>query len=381
MRWTLSAVIAVALAGAGGLTANAKPRASGPERLEITVRASGTADMFSSLTISSRRLASRIAEAERLPAERADCYTDLEITAWETDGRKTVYRMERTGRLWDESAKRLVKLPSDASDRLLRYAETLRSRHYGKLMEWNEARNLVGRKSLFTITDLESGLSFRVQRRAGSDHADVQPLTREDSKTMKRIYGGKWSWQRRAIVVGKDGARIAASMNGMPHGGDGIPDNGFKGHFCVHFLGSTSHRSDTPDPAHQLMVHKAGGELRRYFDSASPGLLAASFVEALNAKDGGMLRLIWAGASAEQTETQNLLLERLDSISHARAGRLAKDDDGDDKLSLSYVLPVLARLKNRRTLHAELRFEFGRSSPQLPWRIVGLSSDHSSLIP
>ncbi|MFB9274998.1 hypothetical protein [Cohnella cellulosilytica] len=380
LRWSLTVLLACGLAGAGEQQANAKRPADRPERLEMTVRASGTAAMFSSLKISSPRLASRIAAAERRPAERVDCYTDLEVSVWETDDRKTVYRLERTGRLWDEAASKLLWLPPDASERLLRYAEALRSRHYGKLMDWNEARSIVGRKSLFTIVDLESGLSFRVQRRAGSDHADVQPVSREDSATMKRIYGDKWSWERRAIVVAKDGARIAASMNGMPHGGDGIPDNGFKGHFCVHFLGSTSHRSDTPDPAHQLMVHKAGGDLRRYFDSASPAALASSFVEALNLKDGDMLSLIWTGASAEETAMLSRLLERLDSIYYARAGKLAQDDDGD-KLSASVDLPVLVRLDGRGTLRAKLRFELARSSPQSPWRIVGLGSDHSSLIP
>jgi len=379
---TLTAALGLACVCGLPAIAKAPPTASEQPRMEMSVRASQAADMFSALTIDSPALVARIARAERLPTERADCYTDLEVTIRDAQGQNKRYRLERKGNLWDEAAQQMLRLSPDASQRLVAYAETLRRRHYGELMDWNEARNVVTRKSLFTIVDLESGLSFRVQRRAGSDHADVQPISREDSKVMKRIYGGKWSWQRRAIVVSKDGTRIAASMNGMPHGGDGIPDNGFNGHFCVHFLGSSSHRSDTPDPAHQLMVHKASGSLRSYFDSASPQVLAASFVEALNQKDGEMLRLIWSDASADRIEAMDRLIGRLESIYVKRTRTAERDDDvQDDKLSAAVALPLLVRLQDRGTLHRELRFEFARSSPHLPWRIVEVASDHSSLIP
>ncbi|MFC4601256.1 hypothetical protein [Cohnella hongkongensis] len=372
--------IAFGLSAGGSLPVSAKPPASEPSTIELVVRASRTADMYSSLTIASPSLSARVAQAERIAGERADDYPDLEVTVRKSSGRKSVYRLERTGQLWDETSSSRLRLPADASDRLLGYAETLRRHHYGKLMTWREARQVVTRKSRFTITDLETGLSFRVQRRAGSSHADVQPVTKEDSKLMKRIYGGTWSWERRAIVVTKGGERIAASMNGMPHGGDGIPGNGFKGHFCVHFLGSTSHRSDTPDPAHQLMVYKASGELRRYFDSASPHELTTSFVEAMNRKDGDMLRLLWPEAANERMEALNRLLDRLESIRIERR-RMPLSDEPDDQLSAAVELPVLVRTKERGAVRAKLRFEVVRSSAGLPWRIVGLTSDHSSLIP
>ena len=58
---------------------------------------------------------------------------------------------------------------------------------------------------------------------------------------MKSIYGGSWSWDRRAILVKYDGHVYAASMNGMPHEDDTISDNDFDGHFCIHFTGSKTH--------------------------------------------------------------------------------------------------------------------------------------------
>jgi hypothetical protein len=195
------------------------------------------------------------------------------------------FRLEQSGNLWNEmDAERLV-LPGNISDKLLKDARILRSRHYRKLIEWEEAEKLLPRKSVFSIRDLETGLNFQVQRRAGSDHADVQPLTKEDTKIMKQIYNGRWSWKRKAIVIYSDGKQFAASMNGMPHGGDGIPGNDFSGHFCVHFLNSSTHRSDEPDLAHQLIVQKAAGSLRSFFDSASPLLIVQSLIEACNQKD------------------------------------------------------------------------------------------------
>ncbi len=72
---------------------------------------------------------------------------------------------------------------------------------------------------------------------------------------MKMIYGGKWSWKRKAIIIELDnGRRIAASMNGMPHGGGAIRENKFYGHFCIHFKDSKTHVTGNIDMAHQIMV-------------------------------------------------------------------------------------------------------------------------------
>ncbi len=132
---------------------------------------------------------------------------------------------------------------------------------YGELIPWEEARNLFPRMGYATVIDFNTRLSFRVQRRAGSDHADVQPLTREDTAVMKKIFRGVWSWNRRAIIVDTGTRRIAASMNGQPHGAGAIPDNNFPGHFCIHFYQSTTH-SHNLDPDHIRMVLRAAGKIR-----------------------------------------------------------------------------------------------------------------------
>ncbi len=132
-----------------------------------------------------------------------------------------------------------------------------------EMLEWKEVNPLLPKYSKFTVLDLETGKQFNVQRRAGSHHADVQPLTAKDTKIMKRIYGGKWSWKRRAILIINKDRMIAASMHGMPHGA-GALENNFPGHFCIHFYGSTTHRTNTMDLSHMLMIYKASGKLEEY---------------------------------------------------------------------------------------------------------------------
>lgn len=113
------------------------------------------------------------------------------------------------------------------------------------------------RGTIATVTDVDTGLSWQVKRSGGTNHADVQPLTAADTAKMKQAYGGKWSWNRRAIWVTIDGVRYAASMNGMPHGSGSITTNNFDGHHCIHFLNSRTHTGNRWDTAHQSMVQKA----------------------------------------------------------------------------------------------------------------------------
>lgn len=129
----------------------------------------------------------------------------------------------------------------------------------GALVPWTTARNIFTVGSVATVIDVETGLSFRAMRRGGYYHADSEPLTVHDTEVIRRLYGGAFSWNRRAIVVQIGNYSIAASMNGMPHEEQRILDNGFPGHFCIHFLGSRIHRTGAIDDAHQSMVRRAAG--------------------------------------------------------------------------------------------------------------------------
>ncbi|WP_241752417.1 hypothetical protein [Paenibacillus alvei] len=281
--------------------------------------------------------------------------------------------MERSGVLWNEAESTRLILTSKAAKQLLAHADSLRERHYGTIIPWNEAKALLPRKSMFSIIDMEKGLKFRVQRRAGSRHADVQPLTKEDTKTMKQVYDDHWSWNRKAIVVVTDDNRkIAASMNGMPHGGDGIPDNGFSGHFCVHFLGSSTHRSIHPDLLHQVMVYMAAGKIEDFLRSLPPERLSEVFIEALSQRDFNLLTAVSEGA---HSETVNYFLQEMESgtIYRMMKRKESPDTDNRDLLTAVLELPVLIKKKNLSEKGVAIRFEFARESVFSPWKIRNVS--------
>lgn len=126
-------------------------------------------------------------------------------------------------------------------------------------MDWwtSGIQKIFAKGTTATITDVATGLAWREQRRGGSNHADVQPLTAKDTAALKKAYGGSWSWKRRAIFVTINGVNYAASMNGMPHGGSSIKGNNFDGHHCIHFTNSRTHCSNKVCKNHQAAIKKA----------------------------------------------------------------------------------------------------------------------------
>lgn len=125
-------------------------------------------------------------------------------------------------------------------------------------LDWfNGGEDIIPKGATFTIKDVNTGKTFTVKRWSGYNHLDAEPLTDEDTAVMKQIYGGEWSWRRRAILVKYDGHVYAASMNGMPHGTTTISGNDFDGHFCIHFYKSRTHETNRVDQEHQNAVERA----------------------------------------------------------------------------------------------------------------------------
>ncbi len=126
-------------------------------------------------------------------------------------------------------------------------------------MDWwtSDIQMIFDKGVVAQITDVETGLTWREKRFGGSNHADCQPLTAADTAAMKKAYGGKWSWNRRAVFVTIDGVNYAASINGMPHGSGSIRDNDFDGHHCIHFTNSRTHGTNSVCPQHQAAIKTA----------------------------------------------------------------------------------------------------------------------------
>ncbi len=153
----------------------------------------------------------------------------------------------------------------------------------GEVLDWfKQAQYLFPQGKTGRVVDPVTGLSFMVKRTMGANHSDTEPLTASDTLTMKQIFGGAWTWARKALVLEADGRRYAVSIAGMPHAGvDGVPlnqnvdnrsgdygygpnddaiaGNGMDGHFDLYFLNCRRHYDNNIDPEHQYNVLSAGG--------------------------------------------------------------------------------------------------------------------------
>jgi hypothetical protein len=230
------------------------------------------------------------------------------------------------------------------------------------MLNWKEANQILPKYTKFTVMDVETGKKFKVQRRAGSQHADVQPLTEKDTLVMKKIYGGKWSWKRRAIIVIKKDQWIAASMHGMPHGAGALKNN-FPGHFCIHFYGSTTHRTNTMDLAHMLMVLKASGKLNEYLGKANPYEVVNAYVAGLKQQDA----MITSQASLQKIAWKPIL-KKVENVTITRMELLpAEDLTGEINLEIPIEIDWAIKDSGRQSFRGEIHLI--RFSPVDAWKV------------
>jgi hypothetical protein len=338
----------------------------------LSVKVSEHSSMQTQLVLQNNRIAKRLLDRTNRRSAFVIPVTDCYITI-HGETSNTLY-VDRLGNVFDSSANEVIHLESDIRDELMDYFDQLRQKHYGASLPWREASKLLPRQSIFKVTDIESGLSFQVQRRAGKNHADVQPLTKEDSAIMKQIYEGTWSWRRKAILVQAGDRLIAASMHGMPHGGDGIPDNNFSGHFCIHFLGSATHGSGNIDPEHQFMIRKAAGQWDDYLNRASPAEVIDSFLLALKLQEKQVVRMSFVDACQPHTQ---FFLNNMETIVDIAA--ISEPDVGklQAKEELSLEIPVsvqIIRIPHRKEKVTYV-FQMKRPTVTDPWKI-----DHISMV-
>ena len=280
---------------------------------------------------------------------------------------KRLYWYDHDGRLYDPQKSQLLLIPAKARQQVEQFVQIVEQAHYGNPLPWEQVKKSFERMENATVVDLETGQRFMVQRRAGSRHADVQPLTRADTMIMKEIYQGIWSWKRRAILVEVDGKFFAASMHGMPHGAGAIRGNAFPGHFCIHFFGSSTHRRTEPDPSHSLMILKSSGLLAQTLVRAEPEELVGYFLTSLNEHDQHTLRMTTSGFSLPE------------SLLAVQGVKRQEDIPRSDEAGLFFVaLPVHVDFvgQNGKKHSGTWLFLLHREAPWGRWRIVEVQMDY-----
>lgn len=128
-----------------------------------------------------------------------------------------------------------------------------------QLLDWFETvKYTLPKNKDLSIYDVRTGLTYTVRSFSNGNHADVEPVTKEDTAIMLKTYNGKWSWDPRPVWVSYNGITVAASINGMPHASGPNKNNGMDGQVCLHFLNSRTHNGNTAfEKRHQDGVQEA----------------------------------------------------------------------------------------------------------------------------
>jgi len=270
--------------------------------------------------------------------------------------------------VYNPTTKKWVVVSQQAKDLLADMWSELKATACAVPLAWVEAQRILERMDRAEVLDMETGKSFMVQRRGGTNHADVQPVTGADTAIMKEIYGGVWSWDRRAVIVKIEGKTLAASMNGMPHG-QGALANNFPGHFCIHFWGSITHASRAKDLGHHLMISKAAGEIWGVIRGATPEAQVKNMAAALNQKDWWLTQLFLLPFSTAELEHMMANVEAIEIDETVLVG------PANDTCEVQIGGEVIYRggRKAKLSTTMELRFVEGvwKVDPQALKRLIG----------
>ena len=126
-----------------------------------------------------------------------------------------------------------------------------------KLDWFKGGSSVLKRGSYGYLYDIDTGISLRIKRMGGSNHADVEPATAADTAKLLRIAGGKFSWKSHAVILYAGGKYVACGINTKPHGDQTIRNNNYNGQFCLHMVNSRTHGSDSLNANHQASINRA----------------------------------------------------------------------------------------------------------------------------
>ncbi len=125
-------------------------------------------------------------------------------------------------------------------------------------LNWSEGGSSVLRTGGYAyIYGVNSGITVKIKRMGGHNHADCEPATAADTARLKKLAGGSFSWDCEPVILHAGGKYVACSINTMPHGDQTLTDNGYDGQFCLHMVGSTTHGTETTNENHQAAIDRA----------------------------------------------------------------------------------------------------------------------------
>lgn len=119
-----------------------------------------------------------------------------------------------------------------------------------QLLHWfDEVKPSLKTGQNLKVYEPDSGISFTLYVMSRGRHADVEPLTADDTAKMMNAWGGKEDWTPKDVYIQlPDGRWTLATMHNVAHGSQVIQGNNYDGQNCVHFLRNMSEcEANDPD--------------------------------------------------------------------------------------------------------------------------------------
>ena len=107
-----------------------------------------------------------------------------------------------------------------------------------RLLHWfNDIKLTLKGGNQLLVYDPETKIFWTLRVHSCGRHCDAEPLTAQDTANMLQAFGGKNTWDQKAVYVKlPSGIWTLGSTHDMPHMSGTISTNNFNGHLCVHFL-------------------------------------------------------------------------------------------------------------------------------------------------
>ena len=146
---------------------------------------------------------------------------------------------------------------NSAIPRVVGPARTKTPEDYGALTEWKTINDQFKVGDTVKAIDFNTRKEFNITRTGGTNHADIQPADAAALKIFKTCYGGSYTWEKRSMLIEINGARVAASMFGMPNASGDKTGCGMDGSVCLYFYGSKSDIGGLADEEHNQSIQNA----------------------------------------------------------------------------------------------------------------------------
>lgn len=147
-----------------------------------------------------------------------------------------------------------------------------------KVVDWNSFDDIMSIGSRFIIVDYYTGTYFVCERHMGGLHADVEPIDKEATRSLKSLYKDRENWKHRPVLIvfedksvycassfivghaGRDDKKFLEMVDnrssgyGMGENYDFIKGNDLDGHICVHVPDCRNHFDGRVSEKHQVNI-------------------------------------------------------------------------------------------------------------------------------